>query len=72
MSNSNEASGGIGLAGAVFLVLLTLKLTHHLDDLSWWWVTAPLWLPPLAVLVIIAFAALICLCLGIELKRRDW
>lgn len=32
----------IGLPGLTFLVLLILKLTHHIDC-SWWWVTAPLW-----------------------------
>jgi len=25
----------------LFLVFMTLKLTHHIDW-SWWWVTAPL------------------------------
>lgn len=32
----------IGLAGAVFLVFLVLKLLHAITW-SWWWVTAPLW-----------------------------
>lgn len=41
-SSSNRSSGGIGFAGALFLVFLVLKLTHVIDW-SWWWITAPLW-----------------------------
>lgn len=33
---------GIGLCGVTFLVLLTLKLCGA-TDLSWFWVTIPLW-----------------------------
>ncbi len=40
---------GVSLLGLVFIVFLTLKLCKVIDW-SWWWVTAPLWLP--AVLVI--------------------
>ncbi len=36
--------GGIGIAEALFLVFLILKLTDNIDW-SWWWVTAPLWIP---------------------------
>jgi len=35
-------STGVGFGGLLFLVFLTLKLTHVIDW-SWWWVTAPLW-----------------------------
>jgi hypothetical protein len=46
-----------GLGWIMFFVLLTLKLgTHHGDpilDISWWWVTAPLWIP----LIILGLAA---------------
>ncbi len=45
MSNrSNVSGGGIGFGGALFLLFLGLKLTGHVDW-SWWWVTAPLWVP---------------------------
>lgn len=40
----NHSSNGIGLSGAIFIVFLVLKLTGHIDW-SWWWVTAPLWIP---------------------------
>lgn len=42
--NTNSNSSGVGLAGLTFLVFLVLKLTHVIDW-SWWWVTAPLWIP---------------------------
>lgn len=41
---NNQTIGGISFAGALFLVFLILKLVHVIAW-SWWWVTAPLWLP---------------------------
>jgi len=41
-TTSTRRSGGIGIAMALFLIFLVLKLTG-LIDWSWWWVTAPLW-----------------------------
>lgn len=35
---------GIGLSGLLFVIFMVLKLTD-LVDWSWWWVTAPLWIP---------------------------
>lgn len=43
-SNSSNNSSGSGLCGAVFIVFLVLKLIGQIDW-SWWWVTAPLWIP---------------------------
>ena len=57
MSDTNSSGGGIGLGGATFIVFLVLKLTHVIDW-SWWWVTAPLWIPAGIVLGIFALAAL--------------
>lgn len=34
----------VSLAGAVFIVFLTLRLLG-LIGWSWWWVTSPLWVP---------------------------
>lgn len=51
-----NAGGGIGFCGLLFIVFLILKLTKVITW-SWWWVTAPLWGPVaifLAVLVILA------------------
>ena len=41
-SNNNSSSGGIGFAGLLTIVFITLKLTGFIDW-SWWWVLAPVW-----------------------------
>ena len=41
-SNNNSSSGGIGFAGLLTIVFITLKLTGFIDW-SWWWVLAPIW-----------------------------
>jgi hypothetical protein len=45
MSNSNNSSsGGIGVSCLLFVAFVVLKLTNVIDW-SWWWVTAPIWIP---------------------------
>jgi hypothetical protein len=57
-TNSNSSkSGGVGLTGFLFLIFLTLKLTGYIDW-SWWWITAPLWIPVLLVLLIFSIILL--------------
>ncbi len=41
----------IGFGTLFFLVLLVLKLTNIIDW-SWWWVTAPLWITFILLLII--------------------
>ncbi len=55
MSNSSSSSGGVGFGGLLFLVFLVLKLTGVIAW-SWWWVTAPLWVPFALWLLFIAIA----------------
>jgi FtsH-binding integral membrane protein len=43
-SKSSSSTSGLGFGGVLFIVFLVLKLTHVIDW-SWWWVTAPLWVP---------------------------
>ena len=45
-------SGGIGFAGLLTIVFITLKLTGYIDW-SWWWVLAPMWIPIVLVLLFI-------------------
>lgn len=60
MSNNNSSSSnGIGFGTVLFLIFLVLKLTNYIDW-SWWWVTAPLWIP----LVIIGLFFMIVLMLN--------
>lgn len=53
--------GGIGLCGALFLVFLVLKLAEigAVAHWSWWWVTAPLWIPWGLVLTFLAALAIV-------------
>jgi hypothetical protein len=41
-----------GILTILFIVFLILKLTGNIDW-SWWWVTSPLWLPLVLLLVTI-------------------
>ena len=55
MTNQNEkkTSGSIGIPTVLFIVFLVLKLVGVISW-SWWWVTAPLWIP-FALAVILVF-----------------
>lgn len=55
--------GGIGLGTVLFIVFLVLKLTEIIDW-SWWWVTAPLWIPVAIVLVFVILIGLITYIFG--------
>lgn len=58
--------GGIGIAGALFIIFLVLKLTHIIDW-SWLWVLSPLWIP-VAVVVAVLFG--IAGIAGVGLSRK--
>ena len=58
MDKKQESSSGQFLLVGVFLVFLTLKLCGVIDW-SWWWVTAPLWMPfVLAIMLLIGVTVL--------------
>lgn len=76
MSAKSEVStGGVGFLSLLFLVLMTLKLTGHLDA-AWLWISAPLWGPLalfLSVLLlvgVVAVALSLCDWVGSNCKRR--
>jgi hypothetical protein len=50
MKNEKASSNGIGIGGILFIIFLILKLTNNITW-SWWWVTAPIWIPVSLVLV---------------------
>lgn len=54
-SNTNT---GISLGTVLFIVFLVLKLCGTITW-SWWWVTAPLWIPAGLALIIIVLVAII-------------
>lgn len=62
-ANTNNGSKPISFCGVLTIVFIVLKLTNHIDW-SWWWVTAPLWLP-------FAFAVVVYLiCTLIQNRKR--
>jgi len=51
-NNTHTSTSGGGGMFLLFLVFLVLKLTGYIDW-SWWWVTAPLWIPFLIFIVVV-------------------
>lgn len=58
-NTTRTVSGGVSLEVTLFIVFLVLKLVGVIDW-SWWWVTAPLWIPA-ALLIAISIIAFIVL-----------
>jgi len=42
--NRQTTSGGIGVCGLLGIAFIVLKLCKVINW-SWWWVTAPFWIP---------------------------
>ena len=59
MANKTSSSG-LGLGSVLFIVFLILKLTGNINW-SWWWVTAPLWIPLSLSVVIIGIVGIIAM-----------
>lgn len=59
MNNNNKVVVSTPICMILFIVFLVLKLTNVINW-SWWWVTAPLWIPAsiCLVLMLIAIAVL--------------
>jgi len=52
---TKDINYGMDFPGVIFFILLTLKL-FKLIDISWWWVTAPLWIPwGIIILILLIF-----------------
>ncbi len=62
MSNtsSSSSSGGIGFAGLLTIIFITLKLLDKIDW-SWWWVLSPLWISAGLVISILAVCLIVAL-----------
>ncbi len=59
MSSRSSESGGLGVCVILFLIFLVLKLTGYIAW-SWWWVSAPLWMPIVIIGSLVAVALSIC------------
>jgi hypothetical protein len=55
---NKKSSGGIGIGMVLFIIFTVLKLTGNIDW-SWWWVTSPLWIPAVVLLLIVGFIAML-------------
>jgi len=66
---SNNRSSGTGILGILFLIFLVLKLTGvgAIANWSWWWVTAPLWIP--AIFLLAALAAYLVVQILVHIFR---
>lgn len=58
MKNNNVTSNGIGFGSILFIVFLVLKLCNVINW-SWWWVTAPLWIPFGVALIVMVIGFLL-------------
>ena len=70
-NNNNEVNVSIGggFSGLLFIAFLILKLCNVITW-SWWWVTAPLWIPVAFVLVVlIIYIIVLAICAAIENHR---
>jgi hypothetical protein len=65
------SGGGVGLCGLVFVVFLALKLAEvgQVANWSWWWVTAPLWIPLALVLALFLLFIIVAIPVAIFSKR---
>ena len=72
MANSNQQAqqGGVGILGLLFVLFVGLKLTGVIGW-SWWWVTAPIWGPAVAVLVFAIIALIFAILAALfNLRKR--
>jgi hypothetical protein len=67
--DTKSSGNGIGLLGAVFIVFLVLKLCR-VTDWSWWWITAPLWIPAGIVVTVLLVIGITCLVAYIKAEGK--
>lgn len=69
-SVSSSSSGGIGFAGLLTIVFITLKLLGKIDW-SWWWVLSPLWISFLiAGFIVLSVVAIFIAAAVFQAHRR--
>ena len=51
----SKSSNGLGFTTILFLIFMTLKLAGFINW-SWWWVTAPIWIPFISVMILVIIA----------------
>lgn len=71
MSSNTTVVAGPGFASILFFIFLILKLCSVITW-SWWWVTAPLWIPfalAAGIIVVSLLAALLIVVVTFVLDR---
>lgn len=58
MSDNNKVVVQFPICMILFIVFLVLKLTNTIDW-SWWWVSAPLWIPFCVILLALVILGII-------------
>lgn len=61
---NNNSGGGIGFAGLLTIVFITLKLLGKIDW-SWWWVLSPLWLGLVFAIVVVVLVLGVALVIAL-------
>ena len=71
-NNNNEVNVSIGggFSGLLFIAFLILKLCNVINW-SWWWVTAPLWIP-VAFVLVVSIICVIVLAISEAIEDRRW
>ena len=57
-NNNNVSTGGVGFAGLLTIVFITLKLCKVIDW-PWIWVLSPIWISAALVVLIIAIVFIV-------------
>ena len=58
VASAQASSNGIGALSLLGVLFVALKLTGFIDW-SWWWVTAPFWVPVVSVILALSSIVLI-------------
>ena len=69
-TNEINISIGGGFSGLLFIAFLILKLCNIITW-SWWWVTAPLWMP-LAFVIVVSIICVLVLAISEAIENRRW
>lgn len=57
--SSSSNNGGVGFAGLLTIVFITLKLLGKITW-SWWWVLSPIWISFIVALLVIFIMFAVC------------
>ena len=62
MTSKTETTGGVSAISLLGIAFIVLKLCGVIDW-SWWWVTAPFWMP-ITLLLMVLITGLVAVLLG--------